>query len=210
MSEPIWVWEPDLKRYRDTATGRFIGITEMQDLRNEFIASQQGLMRDLVRAYVDTDMSHKAFSDQIKLIIKNTYIDLYAMGIGGRNNMTQADWGSIGGMLKEQYQYLHRLLQQIEFQQVSPAQIVARLNMYINSANEALWRALGRDLPLQLPAYPGDGSTECLTNCRCEWDIQETEMTYDCFWMLGEAEHCPDCVDRSQRWAPYVMPKGGL
>ena len=206
--KPLWVWEPELQRYRDTKTGRFIGVEKMQSLRNEFMASQQTRIRDSVQSYVDKNITHAQMTDSIKQIIKQTYIDMYMMGAGGRNNMTQADWGSIGGMIRDQHRYLDRLIGQIQRGEISPAQATARLNMYINSANEALWRAIGRGLPQTLPAYPGDGSTVCLTNCQCEWEIIETEEGFDCYWRLGAAEHCPDCLQRSQTWNPYTIRKG--
>ena len=114
-------------------------------------------------------------------------------------------------MLKEQYRYLNAFMQQIARGELSNAQIVMRMNMYINSANEALWRAITRDLPLELPAYPGDGSTRCLVNCQCEWEILPRDDGYDCFWRLGAAEHCSDCLTRASEWNPYkIRVSGGV
>ena len=207
-TKPLWIWEPDLQRYRDTKTGRFVGVQQMQGLRNEFIAAQQERLRGVVRAYANNNITYNEMTGSIKQTLKDTYIDMYTMGAGGRNNMTQADWGSVGGMIKEQHVYLDRLLGQIERAEISPRQAAARLNMYANSANEALWRGIARGLPQTLPAYPGDGSTVCLTNCQCEWEIIETEEGFECYWRLGAAEHCPDCIQRSQTWNPYIIRKG--
>jgi len=210
-NKPLWYWDDSVDQYRDPVTGRFVGVSQMQNLRNEFIDRQKEITTALVRSYRNGNVDIFQFENSIKDIIKNTYIDLYAMGAGGRNNLSHRDWGRIGAMLKEQYGeagYLKGLMEQIAAGNISPAQVAARLNMYINSANEALWKAITRDLGFTLPAYPGDGSTECLTNCRCEWDIREVEGGYDCFWIVDhEAENCETCLQRGNDWNPWKWPE---
>lgn len=44
------------------------------------------------------------------------------------------------------------------------------------------------------------------TSCKCEWVIEEGDDGWLCYWTLGEAEHCDDCVQRSQDWNPLVVP----
>ena len=210
MPEPLWVWEDDLKRYRETKTGRFIGIQKMQDLRVEFMETQKSIITNLITQYHDKDINIFQFEQGVKDVLKKTYIDMYSMGAGGRNNITQSDWGKIGAMLKEQYGkdgYLKGLLGQVANGEISHAQANARLKMYVNSANESLWKGFAKDLP-PLPAYPGDGSTVCLTNCQCEWEIQEAEGGFNCYWRLGAAEHCPDCLLRADEWNPLFIPYG--
>ncbi len=202
-NKPLWYWDDNVKRYRNPVTGRFVGIDDMNSMRVEFMDSQKQRMEGVTTVYSAGTIDIFAYEKQVKEILRQTYVDLYAMGAGGRNNLTQKDWGSIGGMLKEQYGYLNPFMEQIARGELSPAQITARLKMYINSASESFWRAFARDIPIDLPAYPGDGSTACLTNCQCTWDIQQVDGGYDCYWRLGVAEHCPDCVENASRWNPY-------
>ena len=56
-----------------------------------------------------------------------------------------------------------------------------------------------------MPCYPGDGGTECLSNCRCSWDITQTETAIEATWEVN-AEACPGCVARGERYSPYVVP----
>lgn len=205
--KPLWVWEEGSKRYRDTRTGRFIGIEQMNSLRAVFVDLQKSRLAGLVNVYESGTIDIFTFRKQAADIIRQTYVDLYVIGAGGRKNMTQADWGKIGHMLRNQYEYLNRFMQQIANGELSNAQIAARLKMYINGANQALWKGYLRVLPIVLPAYPGDGSTACLTNCQCIWDVKEYKDHYDCFWLLGQAEHCPDCVERSKEWNPFLLFK---
>lgn len=204
-NKPLWYWDDNVKRYRSPETGQFVGITEMNALRPVYVNQQKDILAGLTTVYEAGSIDIFTFRKEVRDTIRETYIDLYVMGAGGRNNMTPSDWGKVGAMIKEQYKYLNPFMDQIARGELSNAQITARLKMYINSANEALWRAYTRDLPMDLPAYPGDGSTKCLVNCQCEWDIQPAQNGYDCFWLLGAAEHCEDCMDRSARWNPYKI-----
>jgi hypothetical protein len=148
--------------------------------------------------------------------LKDQYIVQYLAGRGGRDAMTQADWGSIGGMLKKQYGYLSRFTGQIAAGELSEegrlkmGQIRARSTMYFNSAGQAFERgkvaSVGPGAPL-LPAYPGDGSTRCLSNCGCHWSIEEGRNVWRASWVLGPTEHCPDCVERASRWNPLRIEK---
>jgi len=91
------------------------------------------------------------------------------------------------------------------------AQIAARSRMYMRSSREAFERAKARAVGVPpLPAYPGDGSTRCLTNCACQWEIipevqDDGAIVYNCYWRLGPTEHCPDCIERSRQWNPYTV-----
>lgn len=84
----------------------------------------------------------------------------------------------------------------------------ARAEMYAKSIAAPYWT--GRTKLLPLPAVPGDGSTQCLTNCGCSWDVQQLDGdgNYDCYWRLGKAENCQSCVQRARDWAPLRVRDG--
>lgn len=203
MPESLWTWDERVNQYRETGTGRFIGIAQMNDRRNEFIDQQHALLTSYTEQYSNGAMSLEQLRDISKLVVKDTIIDMYAIGAGGRNSLSPADWGRIGAICKDQYGYLRQMYAQLGRGELSIAQLNARLKMYLNSANEALWRGITSNYPFTLPAYPGDGGTQCLVNCRCEWEIFEVPGGYDCYWRLNEAEHCGDCVDHSVDWNPW-------
>ena len=207
MSNLLWYWDDSAQRYRGS-DGRFIGVAQMQELREVFMNQQKLRLADLTTQFNSQQITFEQFRDATKLIIKDTYIDMYAMGAGGRNNLSHRDWGRIGAMLKEQWKFLRGMFADIAKGKLSVEQIINRLAMYINSANEALWKALTRDLGFELPAYPGDGSTECLVNCKCEWRIDKVPEGYDCYWIIDpEAENCPTCQQRAAEWNPWKWPE---
>ena len=210
-----WKWNKTAGRYYDTDTGRFLSRARALEFVDESLAATEKAT-DLLASYVSDGML--AVDDWQLLMrqeIKREYIREYMLGRGGRAQMTQADWGSIGGMLKEQYAYLDAFADQIATGNLSEAAIRSRSRMYIRSAREAYERANARaqsDGTLELPAYPGDGQTVCLTNCNCAWRIEAVTdedgnvIGWDCFWEINpNVENCPDCQDNRSQWWPLSV-----
>lgn len=108
--------------------------------------------------------------DLMRQHIKDEYIRQYITAIGGRSNMTQSDWGKIGAMIKEQYNYLKGFLDLIRGGNLTEGQIRARARMYINSAREAFSKATEK-------VAKKWGADEVY------WDIDAT------------VENCPDCTN---------------
>ncbi len=207
-----WQWEENLNRYRDADTGRFISSASVRDLvdqRQRITGSGSDGLAELLRG---GQLNTRDWETGMREAIKDEYIQQYLLGRGGLSQMTQADWGSIGGMIADQYRYLDGFTREVAAGTLSEAQVAARSRMYIHSGREAFERASARahGLP-ELPAYPGDGKTVCLTNCACNWRIEEVYdddgnlLGWNCYWELGEAEHCPDCVANSGKWNPLFI-----
>ena len=67
-------------------------------------------------------------------------------------------------------------------------------------------------LGLPLPAMPRDGTSQCLSNCGCAWEIAELDGdgNYDCTWQLGKTENCQTCRQRAADWSPLQIRDGRL
>ena len=141
--------------------------------------------------------------------IHDVYISQYLLGIGGIDGMTPADWGSLGGMLRQQYRHLAGFSEDLRSGNLTLAQAQARANLYIESSTQAYERAKIRAAGFpDLPQVPGDGNTQCLANCRCHWKLEETETEFMATWVLDSAaEHCDDCPNNAARWNPLVISK---
>ena len=74
---------------------------------------------------------------------------------------------SIEDTLDAQKQYLDGFRETIDT--LTPDEAVARSELYASSATPLYWKALGGQLVL--PAYPGDGSSECGQFCKCAWRL---------------------------------------
>ncbi len=147
--------------------------------------------------------------------LRQMYVQMTFAGAGGkRTGITQADLDRLDSMLAEQYQYLDAFARQMQAAWDNPAdpfwgKASDRTSMYAMSSYQAFW---AQAVPVELPAYPGDGSTFCLTKCQCRWRIEyqwrrrflrrPVVEAVLATWELGAAEHCDDCVARSQTWNP--------
>lgn len=123
--------------------------------------------------------------------------------LGSRNQTISSDVSKIiESLLNSQLEYLNEFRNDLP--ELTISEVVSRSRMYISSSRQAYER--GKTFPLELPAYPGDGTSECLTNCRCAWELQSsTGGKILAFWRLNEAEHCKTCVTRAGQWSPYIL-----
>jgi hypothetical protein len=210
---PVWTWySGSVNRYRD-ARGRFVSAATIRSWGQASIDGNADLTADLARRVAGQEISLEEWQDAMRQALKAEMTQQYLLGRGGQAQMTAQDRGSIGGMLAEQYRYLDGFAARIAAGQHSEAQIAAIARMYFNSTREAFERGMARTRGiLKLPAYPGDASTPCLTACRCFWDCKRTpDGGWACTWTLTPAaESCETCVERAERWAPYVVPEKDL
>lgn len=206
--ESPWEWDQPSKRYRNRDTGRYMSSRQMLPLRDDFIDAQKDAVSGLVDRLADGDITTNRFVEEMRGLIKTSFIDEYALAHGGRHNMTSRDFGIVGQMCRSQYGYLNTFAGEINEGKLSPAQIRARGRLYIEAASQAYERAATevRGIP-RLSQYPGSGDTQCRANCRCFLEFEETDTEWHVFWRLSDAEHCPDCVNLAAAWNPLVFAK---
>ena len=213
----FWIWEPTAKRYRLTTEGAdalsqkpgtFVSQAKMLSLRDEYIAARKDNTNALANQLAKGDMTLNEWTLAMRQEVKDNFVNQYMLAHGGRNSMTQADWGRVGQMVRGQYEYLNAFADQIASGDYSEQAIAARSRMYIEASGQAFERGkiAAQGVP-DLPAFPSDGQTRCLTNCKCAWEIKETSTEWRAFWRLSSAEHCPDCVGNAEKWNPLVISK---
>lgn len=168
MADPQWTWDRKTARYRDPKTGKFLSLDQVRTWVNQSISASQDVSAGLGSAAAGGALDVQTLEERLREEIKREYIRQYLLGIGGEQAMTPADWGSVGGMIAEQYGHLSDFMYEISEGHLTDAQIQARINMYMNSAREAFERAQAK------------------ANKKAE---KKEEA-----WMLGEAEHCEDCL----------------
>lgn len=86
----------------------------------------------------------------------------------------------------------------------------ARAAMYAEQTGASFYS--GKFRMWALPAMPRDGSSQCLTQCSCSWDIRDLsgDGNADAYWRLGPSDHCQTCVERADQWAPLKFRGGEL
>lgn len=204
----LWTWDQAVRRYRNPATGRFVSTQTMIGLRDQFIDLQKERVASLTQQMVDRKLTRVEWELAMRNEIRISHIDMYVMGHGGRNNMTQRDWGILGRELRDQYGYLQRFAEDVSAGKLSPAQARVRSQMYIGSATQSYERGLAEAWGLpRLPQYPADGQTICRANCQCHLEYEDADNAVHVFWVLGQAEHCEDCVALADEWSPLEVAK---
>lgn len=206
-----WTYDNTSRRYRNTTTGQYIGQRQMTELRDQFAAAKREGTQALAADLASGAKSVQEFDVAFRREIKTAYIDQYVLGKGGRGNMTQADWGRVGQMVREQYIFARDFARDIADGKLSEAQIAQRASLYFDSSTQAFERGRAASHgDLQLPEYPADGSQQCRSRCKCRWDIKETDDAWECTWRLNAAaEHCESCRDNAAKWQPLVVLKAG-
>ncbi len=171
-------WDPRSARFRNLRTGRYVSVREVRRAIEAVLDASP--VEGWAEPVADGSMSVGAWHQGMRDEIKRNYLQLYLAGRGGTGMMTARDYGSVGGMIREQYRYLDAFAQEIADGKLSAGQIAMRSAMYINSAREAFERAQRRA-------------------------VEKTKMD-EVRWAEDsspEVEHCEDCVALAGRgWLP--------
>jgi len=170
-------WRAKIANFWNRTVGKLVPRLQVQRWANASIAAVP--VGEWAKQLVDGTLDVGTWQEQMRGEIKREYIRQYLIGKGGLENMTPADWGSIGGSVAEQYKWLDRFAEQIASgEEASEGRIRRRSEMYINSAREALERAKRRA-------------------------AEEAEQN-EVWWKRDpDAESCADCEDfEDMGWMP--------
>lgn len=205
-----WSYDKSSNRYRNDATGRYMSNAQMLSVRDAFIDKQKTAVRQLANDLAERRITVQEWTVKMRSVIKTTILDEYLLGIGGRNMATSRDYGRVGALVKDQYAFLNNFANDIlNNASMTEDQIGARSEMYVSSGTESfeIARVKSYSQDLDLPQYPGDGQTVCLTNCKCHWRIEDNEDSFVCNWIVYSKEPCGDCEDAGSLYSPLVVAK---
>lgn len=191
-------WNQTAHRYYDLDTGVFVSKTVIRD-------SLENLM-DLSALKMDA-LSEKLQAGTISLAdwqsgmmqqIKAAHVASSALANGGWAQMTQSDWGYVGSLIKEQYQYLRNFSQQIaNGTQPLDGRFMVRTDLYGDAANGTYSQMIRRSMVsegydegrrvleagadhcddcleyandgwMPIDEVPEIGDSQCQVRCRCE------------------------------------------
>lgn len=207
-------WDPKARRYRDSRTRRFVGKATVMAARETYREGRsQRFARFIDDTLGDIDPSDLgAWRTGVARLrglgwrrMENTLIAEYLLGRGGKNALTDADRAVLKALLADQRAYWNRWMGELRDEAASLSRIRARADLYTNASRSFFEQGRARAWGLRLPAYPGDGSTRCHTNCTCTWDITERQGRIEAVWRMGSGEHCPDCQRNAVEYAPLIF-----
>lgn len=150
------------------------------------------------------------WEQRVLQLIEQAHTDAYVAGGGPLDKNGRS---VIEDAVNEQRSFLRQFAQEIGESLAKGTYLSAWLSrsaMYGLSARASYWRAQTRGIPL--PALPGDGTTQCLTRCRCSWDIErlEGDGNADAYWKRHTDDSCQTCIARASRWSPVRIRNGEL
>ena len=186
----------------------------------EILEARQSVFKSRIRSLYDDLKAERItvdqFTDAFQEEIKSLHISSYMAGRGGQwSQVGPVEWGRMGPVLRQQFEFARRFGLDIEAGEMSDAQILARADLYAASARQSFERGMLAELGIDagiLPAHPGDGTTSCRANCKCRWSIRilsKARGDFDASWRLGSAEHCRTCRTRARLWKKLRI-RGGL
>ncbi len=194
-----WYWDAAARVYRNADTGEPLTREEVLAYVDQSTGGSDDALAALAALLMAGQLSQADFDALSRAEIEQEYLRQYMLAVGGREQMTAADWAAVGALIAGAYGFLSGFMDEISAGDLSEAAIAARLGMYANGAREAFWAgmdgnagALGMDeeawhlgavftehcddcvayqaqgwKPINTFPEPGDGSTQCLTNCKC-------------------------------------------
>lgn len=108
--------------------------------------------------------------------------------------LSRAERKELDARIDAQLKYLDGFVADLKAGKLTMPQAQARAQLYAGAVRGGFYAARYPGLDV----YPGDGGTECKTNCKCYLEMDDQLI----YWRLSAAEHCPGCVSRAQR-SPY-------
>ncbi len=171
-------WRDKVAQFWNKTVGRLVPRLQVRQAADHVIDVSP--VREWAEQVASGEMSVGAWHQNMRDEIRRNVIEQYLAGRGGTGPMTAKDYGSIGGVVADQYRYLDPFAAEVAAGNLSAGQIAMRSVMYINSAREAYERAQRR-------AVEQAGFNEV------RW-VEDPSP---------EVDHCEDCVELAGRgWLP--------
>jgi hypothetical protein len=169
---PDYTFDRQSQRYRNKATGKFIGQTKIEELTRKAIRSAEDEILQVADQLIQEKISIADWQAKTAKHLKQLHIQQYLLGRGGQKMMIDADLDIITAKLKQEFGYLDAFGQDIK-SGMSVAQFEARVNLYLKNGRSSY----------QLARRQGH---------------QESGHTYE-RRRLGAAEHCQPCLGYADR-----------
>lgn len=162
-----WTYDLETRRYRDEDTGREFGERQLRPLRERFLRQVTDRSLVVTGQLANRELTLEEWEVEMRRVVKDAFGTMYMLSRGGRNVMTQSDWGRVGALVGRQYRYLNEYARAIDGETVTRERALSRSTLYVQAATQGYQRgqlAGFADMP-RLERVPGDGSTTCLVNC---------------------------------------------
>jgi hypothetical protein len=175
---PDYTYDERAARYREVDTGRFASGKAILSSLNGVIDASQANITGLTQSLMDGNITVSEWQAGMASEIKLAHVASAAAAKGGWAQMSQADWGRAGQMIRRQYQYLQGFANEIESgKQPLNGRALVRAKLYAQAAR---------------------GTYEQIRRHEMEVLGNNEERR-----VLGAAEHCQGCIGQAAKgWQP--------
>jgi hypothetical protein len=207
-----WDWDRKSRRYRGKDTGRYMSHGQVTNLRDKYTDARRTTIRSLVRETLPLNAKADPLSWNVGVRVlrekgwrevERSMIAQYTFGRGGTNAMTSADRVIVQQMLRDQKGYWDRfMMEALQSPDMSMEYAANRATMYADASTAFYERGRETAFDIRLPGHPGDGGTECLSRCRCSWEIVERKTKVEAIWHANGGDNvCDGCRGRAAQWS---------
>ena len=181
-------WNAIAHRYYDLQTGVFVSKAAVREGLEAVIDSSALNMNAVTQSLIDGNISLAAWQTEMMSQIKLSHVASAALANGGFAQMSQADWGATGQLIREQYDFLRNFAREIaDGTQAMDGRALVRSDLYADAANTTYWNMNTR-------SFTQDGYDE-------ERRILDSDRSTS----------CDDCIEfADEGWQPIgTLPEPG-
>jgi len=175
---PQFAWNETAGRYVNSS-GKFVKFSDVRDALESVMDASAIRMNNLTQQLIDSQVSLAEWQSGMMEQIKLSHTAAAAASRGGWAQMSQADWGAAGRMVRDQYDFLRNFANQIaDGTQALDGRALVRADLY------------------------GDAPRGTFEEMRRRYETLMNGMEEE-RRVLGEADHCEDCLDAAaEGWQP--------
>jgi hypothetical protein len=133
---PSFSFNPGSQRYQWSSgdkKGQFVSKADLDGLMDGYNDQQADAIQAITKRMLNKRIGVNNWILEMAGALKPAHINAYTIGIGGKEQLNSSEYGKIGAILKEEYQYLRQFGRDILDQKLTRKQIEARANLYAES-----------------------------------------------------------------------------
>lgn len=129
-----WAWDPKAQRYRWPNTGRPLPTDRVAGVRERRVAEAEARMQQAAQSMLDGKLTVKQWQTAMRDESARAHLELRMLGVGGRGNMTRADYQWVHDRVKREAGYLADFGKAVRAGELGEAGILDRSGKYAGAS----------------------------------------------------------------------------
>lgn len=169
-----YTWDATAARYRG-ANGQFVARRQIRAALDATFKNTNARVELLSVQLRDGELSLDSWWAEMRATVKDVHLYSTAVARGGWDRVTQADYGRVGRLVRDQYAYLDRFVADIEAGLPLDGRFLRRVELYVQSGRRTYYDALSRELDERgydeerSVLHPADHCAECVSEAVLGW-----------------------------------------